>query len=168
MYSFFSESTSLYFFSTIIQANAAIISLAGVFIVFKIQGLQSSINVIRSSLYSESYYTTPDVVAEFDNKSLEKKKEKLSKQPFNTPRFHLWCNYLSEIDRIKSAIKLPAIISIISIVVFIVLLIFAYTIHNYGTACELIILVTSTLFEFMVLGIVIRSFYDLLFKIELP
>ena len=38
---FFSENTGLYFFSALLQANAAILAIVGVFMIFRLQSYQS-------------------------------------------------------------------------------------------------------------------------------
>ncbi len=50
----FTENTSLYFYSALLQANAAIIALVGLYTIFHLQNVNSTIEIIKSSLVNEN------------------------------------------------------------------------------------------------------------------
>ncbi len=45
----FSESTGFYSYSSLLQANAAILSILGIFTIFRVQSFQSAIETIKNS-----------------------------------------------------------------------------------------------------------------------
>jgi hypothetical protein len=74
----FSEYTGLYFYSSLIQANAAILSLLGVFIVFRIQLNKSSIENLKNfvlNLGLTRVQRLMDLTLEFERMNLNTKKE---------------------------------------------------------------------------------------------
>ena len=80
----FSNSTGLYLFSALLQANAAIIAIVGVFGIFRIQSLQSKIEYIKQGLLQPRGRDTYDgmsplEVHNFEELTFEKKEEKFTK-----------------------------------------------------------------------------------------
>ena len=72
---FYSPSTSLYFFSALLQANAAIFSIYGVFVIFKLQSIKSSIDSFITALMQDRGRSIHTVeVIDFDGMNIDEKK----------------------------------------------------------------------------------------------
>jgi hypothetical protein len=72
----FSESTGFYLYSSLLQANAAILSILGVFTIFRVQSIQAAIDIIKNAWIMPRgfYHPNIDVMTEFDNIRLGKKR----------------------------------------------------------------------------------------------
>ena len=80
----FSNTTGLYLFSALLQANAAIIAIVGVFGIFRIQSLQSKIEYIKQVLLQPGGRHSGDgmrsiSVHEFDELTIGEKEENFTK-----------------------------------------------------------------------------------------
>jgi hypothetical protein len=167
----FSDSTSLYFFSALLQSNAAIISLVGIFVIFKIQTLQSSIDIIKNSLMSDmGRWTTPSMIVELDILPLSNKIDRIEKDPYRNPyinpQVNTWVKKLKEIEKIKAKIKTPTILIVTSLIAFVIGLMFASYIHKLGDISEFIILSLSTSYEIIIVVFVFRTISDLIYLKE--
>jgi hypothetical protein len=130
---FYSKSSSLYFFSALLQSNAAIISLFGVFIVFRLQSLQTSLDLLKNTLMQDGgKMIQPNTVFRFDKMNLNEKEERVNTESKDSPlRFSLqaWLDQEREIDNVKRSIKNPAIS--ITITIIMVLNILGLICSNY-------------------------------------
>jgi len=149
----FDTSTGLYFYSSLIQANAAIISIFGVFFIFRLQSIQSSISEIYESLCRLNR-TNENAARAFRQMTFEQKKQKIDSSQGSIDilyEYKKWFMYESIINDTKTNLKKPTSILITIISIQILFLIFSNTTHNMGTAFELLCFLLLTVFEIYVL-----------------
>lgn len=166
----FSDATSHYFFSAILQANAAIIAIIGVFAIFKIQSLQSGIDSIKNALSIERGVSTnievdPSIIAIFDKKALQEKEKYLNEEIRYTAVWELlnsWIDKEKNINNFKSNLKKPTILIASGIVVGGIGLILANIIHEIGSGFELTVLFVINLFQIYIVYRVVKFIFDTL------
>ncbi len=111
------ENAGYYLFSSMLQAKAAILSLYGLFIIFKIQSLSSQIDFIKEIL---THNPNPNFIYLFDAKSMEEKEKAITVYSggydYRDNRYIAWVAKLRLIEKIKKSILLPLIITIISMI----------------------------------------------------
>ena len=149
----FSENTGLYLFSSLIQSNAAIISIFGVFFIFRLQSLLSSISEIYESLLNTNS-AVANGAREFRHLSIEEKKAKVDnykKENDIILEYKKWYKYEKSVIGIKNLIKKPSIIIITLISLQILFLILSNDIHKLGFQYELICFILVTIFQIYVL-----------------
>jgi len=151
---FFSDNSAYYFFSSLLQANAAILSIVGVFYIFRIQSLSSSIDVAKTALsQNPAKFTTPARIAAFDDENLEGKKHELEQMKNNEagnlilPFFGLWVKSEIEIDRLKNKARLPTILLAASLIIFTAGLLLAAYLHSLPFPVEFLTLLILSLLE---------------------
>jgi hypothetical protein len=144
---FFSTSTSLYFFSAFLQANAAILSIVGLFIIFKIQSLQSLIDIIE--------------FANSDLKEKQKKYAKISYDKYTMKKLSEWIEKENRIIDIKDMIKIPTILLSIGIITSGIGLIFSNFLHNSSFQYEASVLYSFLLYEIFTLYFVIKIIFKI-------
>lgn len=161
METFFSENSGFYFLSSLLQANAAILSITGVFYIFKIQSLQSSIDIIKSSLMADmGRRSWPEKILEFDKLSLVEKEKALLIKP--DPYIHIkpsivdWTTLERKISNVKAEVKPSLIILGIAIIVEAVCLFTANLIHQHNMV-EMIVLFLNLILEVIIVFVVIKN-----------
>lgn len=164
---FFSDNSALYLYSAILQANAALLSVTAIFVIFKIQSLQSSIDVKKTALSSDfGDHTNPSEVNIFDDMTIKNKKDwiqnRRASQYLTTPHFETWLRELEQIENIKMIIVIPTALMGISIPYFALSLYFAIYIHFLSAILESAIMIISIIFESFCLIYIIRSIFTLL------
>ena len=163
---FFHETSSLYFFSALLQSNAAIFSIVGVFIVFKLQSMQTPIDLLKNSLMQDrGRIIQPITVSRFDKKSLKEKDDYVNFMKDDQQlKYYLqnWVDQENKIDRVKSAIKSPAITITIVIILNILGLIFSNYIHSKNIYLELFILSIFVIIQIELLLLLVKSISQLL------
>lgn len=75
----FNDSTSLYFYSALLQANAAIIALIGLYTTFRIQSAYSSIESIKNYFLAGNQ-NIRDFGIEFEERTYDEKKRYLNEK----------------------------------------------------------------------------------------
>jgi hypothetical protein len=163
---FFSDSSSLYYFSALLQSNAAIFSIFGVFVVFKIQSIQSSIDLIKSRLMNDGrkIVQSTDVVR-FDDKDIDEKEVRISEIKDNGELvFHYtqWLDKEKEILKIKTGIKNPIVFIAIAIIMNALGLIMSSYIHQSGFNAEYLIMMIFLILEISLLITLISSINKML------
>lgn len=166
---FFSEYTALYFFSALLQANAAILAIAGVFFIFRIQTYQSSIDFLKNYLMNSGTLIGPYSVIEFNNLTQEVRKKRIEENEEKKYYelgviYHLenWIEKHDEILKVKSAIKPPTILLAIGIIINGLGLFFANFIHNSLFANEFIILIIFLIYEIVIIFLVVKGIHKAL------
>jgi len=163
---FFHETSSLYFFSALLQSNAAIFSIVGVFIVFKLQSMQTPIDLLKNSLMQDrGRIIQPITVSRFDKKSLKEKDDYVNFMKDDQQlKYYLqnWVDQENKIDRVKSAIKSPAITITIVMILNILGLIFSNYIHSKNIYLELFILSIFVIIQIELLLLLVKSISQLL------
>ena len=133
---FFSESTGLYLFSALLQANAAILAILGVFGIFRIQSLQSKIEYIKQGLLQPRGKTnrigmTPIEIHSFGEFTINEKKKKLSTYDGSyQPLLEYWINAEELAVPLKPIIIKSTASLGLSILIFTLSLIFSNLIHK--------------------------------------
>jgi len=85
-------SVPLYFFSSIFQGNASVLALVAIFIIFKIQSMESAISSIKSFLFSGSgrYFINEGTVFMFErNEDRDRIIKQQQSNPNNPTLFYL-------------------------------------------------------------------------------
>lgn len=158
---FFSENSSFYFLSSLLQANASILSISGVFFIFRIQSLQSSIDIIKSSLMSDrGNISWPGDIVKFDNLLLNDKESYLKSEQKNKYILQSLIDWTSKeklIHNIKKEIIIPTILIGTGIIVESICLFSANYVHVYFNLVEYYILFVNLLLELAIVFFVIKS-----------
>jgi hypothetical protein len=168
----FSESTGFYLYSSLLQANAAILSILGVFTIFRIQSIQSAIDTIKNSLVisNPNHYPSTEEMDEFDVYTTQEKMAKAkegygshqggsyhdsTKKNINH-RYVNWASKEDKIDKIKNSLLFPSILLAISIIAFAIFIILSKWIHCQGETVELFTFGFIVIFEIVVVFKVIK------------
>ncbi len=155
-----------YLYSALLQANAAILSIIGVFAIFKIQSLQSIIDTLKASrLPDPGISTTPTGVINFDKMTLVEKANHISTASINVTIkgvFESWLEKEIEIKKIIGIVKSPIIMLGCSIIAFALLIILIDTIYNLGTIAVLKTHIGMLYVEFIILVEIIRKILNII------
>ncbi|MDA3861042.1 MAG: hypothetical protein PF445_07425 [Melioribacteraceae bacterium] len=151
----FSENTSLYLYSSLLQANAAIIAIVGLFVIFKIQQMSSSIDVIKSSIMLDNgRRSTPEEVENFDRGTVQEKVNLLEVRRNGRgsylPLYESWLEKLKYIGRLKKKIVVPTIALTTMIILNTVALVLASHLNLYFPSIEVIVAYLITLIQIIV------------------
>ena len=146
----FSANTGLYLFSALLQANAAIFAIVGVFGIFRIQSLQSKIEFFKQGLIqpkgrsNRTEMLSEDII-KFDNFNLKDKTNYIEDSKTDDifkPLLRSWLNTETIIINFKSIIVSSMIYIGIGIIINTFFLINSNTIHKYFTIEAVIFLLT--------------------------
>jgi len=163
---FFSENSSFYFLSSLLQANASILSITAVFFIFRIQSLQSAIDIIKNSLMSDRGQSShPEEIISFSNLTLIEKKSYLKSIEANKnilSTLQDWTNKEDSIDIIKREIKIPSILIGLGIIIEAICLFSANYFHVYNSEIEYYVLFINLLLEMFIIFKVIKSIFNAL------
>lgn len=160
----FSSNTGLYLYSALIQANAAIFSIIGVFFIFRLQSVQSAITNIFNGLYNENIGVRQGAY-KFKNMSLEEKKiyiDSLSGDDHISNDYRTWFNYEEELEDNKSKIKTPLIVIAVLIILQIIFLVISDGINKLGFKYEISAFIIIVSFQIYVLSIVVNSILSII------
>ena len=156
--------TGLYFYSSLLQANAAIISIVAIFFIFRVQSLH---------LATEGYYNALIASCEnnlekklyhiFRSHSLKEKIEDVEKGNFNES-FHkdimLSCiDNIKVVNKTKGSIIFPMIILSIAIIINISGLLLTNFLHSLGSIIEIKFFSIVFLFQIYCLATLIKGVY---------
>lgn len=164
MEGFFSDSTGLYFFSALLQANAAILAIVGIFVIFKIQSFESGIDVIKNALSAERGISTtidsdPSIIVEYEWRSPDDRR--IFKQGIIDARvlrlLEDWDNKDEAINRIKSGLKYPSFILCLKIVFDAAGILIINGIHKFNNVGEAVIYLVFLAGQIYVFFVIIRS-----------
>ncbi|MDP8201494.1 MAG: hypothetical protein P9M11_05075 [Candidatus Tenebribacter burtonii] len=145
----FYEYTSIYLFSALLQANAAILAIVGVFGIFRIQSIQTKIDSMKNWVTSTKTGFDPDNMDDFDKKTPEEQKNQISnihESPLNKILTNI-LKYNYEISLIKPIIISSSKLLGFGIIIDAIGIICSKTIHNCSSIFELLILVLVLLFH---------------------
>ena len=166
----FSNNTGLYLYSALLQANAAILSLIGIYFIFKIQSLKSEIEAIKNYVFHNSgssaaktYYFDFDLVSILDKKQIIDKlieTKQIEKDPYH--KFSLWLSKETDIVLIIMSVKFPSLILAISIMIDAIFLVFAYQIHLQKYPYEILSFASILLLQLFTLIIIIRGIFKVM------
>jgi len=138
---FFSKNSGLYFFSSLLQADAAIFAIVGIFVIYKLQSVQSKIDSIRNYLLGQIGKTTDELeVQKFDELTTE---QKMNFEP-STDKLGLlynkWARLENANDFVKLVVRTPTLFIFIGLTFNSFGLTFASFIHNAGYCVEIIVI----------------------------
>lgn len=162
---FFSDNTGLYFYSAWLQANASIIAIFGVFVIYKIQAFQSSIDIIKGSLMGDlsRRVTTPDEVVTFDRMNIEDKNNYVkNRDPFLKKPLQDWVEKQQSIETLKSIVRIPTTLLAIGIGIDSLGLLFANYVNKCGEIVELSIFAFALFFHLFAIFEVVRRIFVIL------
>jgi hypothetical protein len=156
MESFFTENTTLYFYSALLQSNAAIIALVGLYRIFKIQSLQSRIQTIITSLIAAGAH---GLVREFEIANDEDRKkyieDRKSKDYYRS--LSSWMILLTQIKELRTGIILPTVLLTIALISDVIFLLFSSALHIYSPMLELVFAVMNLAYEILILIIISKG-----------
>ena len=162
---FFYEYTSIYLYSALLQANAAILAIVGVFGIFKIQSIQTKIDFLKNGLTSPpNTGWHPDDMDNFEKKSPEEQKIQIStihESPINIILTSIW-----KYNDLTSNIK-PIIVSSTKLLGFGILidalcLIFSKIIHNSSSILEFCLVMFIFIFHIFIIIHTVKSINKLI------
>ena len=163
----FSDNTSLYFFSALLQANAAILSLLAIFVIFRIQSLASSIDTRKFVLGSDLGVHIPShEINTFERMSIQEKKSEVDrlkgKGSALVAHFEAWVTYEEKIDGLRHSVIVPGALLAGSIFIFAVALGLASFIHSLSVYFEAALLAGSVSLEAFCLARVLASSFTMI------
>jgi hypothetical protein len=165
--SFFSDSSALYLYSALLQANAAILSLFAIFVIFRIQSLASSIDTRKFVLGSDlGRHVAAADINSFEIMSIQDKKSYIDcRQGKGIPilaHFEAWVSYEEKIEHLKHTIITPCTTLAGSILFFAFAVSIANFVHRLSVIGEAILMAFSILLEALCLGLVLRASFSLI------
>lgn len=159
-----SELTGLYFFSALLQADAAILGILGVFIIFRFQTIQNHIQQLRTLLLdritpegtrgAQVHYLS-DIIF-FERVTLKEKELFVKDRNFgdNHRLFVQWYNQEKEKVKIKNLIRLPVILLGIGLVLNMIFLSIAEIMYYSRIWFILIMVITIAYHIFLFINLV--------------
>ena len=143
-----SDNTALYFFSALLQADAAVVAVIAVVIVFKLQSLQAITSNLHSFIMHKSEPEDREVLIQFDKESYEGKETIASGKTGGIMAFLSHeLPYHKKMDVLKKKFVFPSICFAVLIILNIVGLIFASTLHQDCPRWEIIAVFANGLFH---------------------
>jgi hypothetical protein len=109
----FTEYSAYYFFSAWLQADAALISIIVIFVIFRLQTLNSRINDLKMALFNMPNRIFPADITKFERYSPLEREEFINKKSEDrytseiAKIFKYWDLTLEKVDYIKKDMKLP-------------------------------------------------------------
>ncbi len=158
----FDVNTGLYLFSALLQANAAIFAIVGVFGIFRIQSLQSKIEFFKQGLiqpkgrFNRTEMSSEDII-KFDEFTLEEKADYIKNSEIDDnfiPLLRSWFNTETIIINFESIIIISMIYLGIGIIINIFFLIYSNTIHKFFTI-EAVIFLLTFIYEIVLINMLI-------------
>lgn len=150
----FNENTGLYLFSALLQANAAILAIAGVFGIFKIQSINSKIDFLKNVLHYPhgrhmSTGLSPKDINSFEKKTHEEKVKQMSETKDDTIKIMLsdWVKYEKQIMTLNPIIINSSKYLGFGIIINAIGIIFSNLIHNMNICFESIIFLIVLVFH---------------------
>ena len=166
----FSENTGLYLYSALLQANAAILSLIGIYYIFKIQSLKLELEALKNYVFhnsgstaAKSYYYNFNMTDLTGKKNILEKiieTKQLDKDPYN--KFPTWFKIEIDIAFITKSVKFPSLLLAISIMLYAVCIVFAYQIHLQKSSYEIISFTVVLLVELYTIIMIIRGIFKVM------
>jgi len=155
---FFYDYTSIYLFSALLQANAAILAIVGVFGIFKIQSIQAKIDSMKNwSSFNTGW--DPNNMDAFEKKTAEEQKNQISdihESPLNNILTNI-LKYNDEISFIKPMIISSSKLMGFGIIIDTIGIICSKIIHNQSPFIELGILIIVLLFHLFLIVKTVQS-----------
>ena len=159
----FTENTGYYFYSSLLQANAAIISIFGVFFIYKVQSLQSSISEIFNSICSINSIAM-DYARKFKLMNLDQKKDKMkdyNNENTGSKFYRQWYENEVSLVKIKEKIVKPSILLTTAIILQSIFLLLSNDIHLQGGIYEVISFLLTIIYESYVLILLSKTIYEI-------
>ena len=170
---FFSENSSLYFFSALLQADAAIFSIMAIFLVFRLEAHESA----KSSIKLTMAQLTPKLIplawlALLDKNDIVEIERRVKDEEENCSGCDKgilalkksFVEHSKKIDKIKNTSIIPAIVLAVVIVLFAAGIFFSAYLHALPTAIEFIVLLFALIAQIIVLAVIVwavRTFVSL-------
>jgi hypothetical protein len=168
----FSDSTGLYLFSALLQANAAIIAIVGVFGIFRIQNLQSKIEYIKSGLLEPRGRGDRGGINSLKVQELEDMKLNEKEENYNTyndyckPLLRSWIHAEKTINILKPIITKSTIWLGVGIIINTLCLMLSYLIHKV-LFVEFTVFLIIFIYQIILVTILISNIKELLnFKLK--
>jgi len=136
---YFSDSTGLYFYSALLQANAAIIALIGLYTTFRIQSANSNVESFRNYFLAGNDVLR-DLGFRFDEMTLKRKQNNLSLDTSTGIEhriFQRWYDNLILINKFKIGIILPTTLIAIALISDSIFLFLTTSLHTLDTNIEI-------------------------------
>jgi len=134
------EYSGLYFYSALLQANAAIIALIGLYTIFRIQAAYTTIESLKSFLLAEHSGIREDALL-FDSMNFKEKTEEIKKYTANdglSKAYRRWHGQNRLIIKNKRGIIFPTILLGVALIADSFFLFITPTLHSNSPTQELI------------------------------
>jgi len=158
----FTENTGFYFYSTLIQSNAAIISIFGLFYIFKLQSIRSTIEEHYNSMIGVNTILNEEARI-FRFSTMKEKREIIDNYPRKNDVLQKYIKYYSLeelIIAIKQKMKFPTIALIVLMSFEIVFLLICSSIHKLGTFYEFLVFSVVLIFQVYILIVLGKAIID--------
>ena len=164
VYNSYSAGIGLYFYSSLLQANAALISIVAIFFIFRIQSLQSTVEGYYNALIASSVNNLErKFYHSFRSHTLEEKIIDVEKGNFNEEvHKEIMLSCIDNIKRIKCtkyAIIYPVIFLTVAIIINIIGLLLTNYLNSFGSALEIKIFLLVLVLEIYCLFSLIKGIY---------
>ena len=159
---FLDQSSSLYLYSALLQANASIIALIGIFFIYKFQAIQSDLNSTKGHLINKD--RTSGMVIRYDSfikQNISGKKKKLieyASDPLHDD-YSEWYKRELEVVQLKTKIKFPIFFLAVILISNSILLLLSSFLHNYYRTLEVVFGVSSLTLEIVIIIVISRLIY---------
>jgi len=161
---FFNDFSANYLYSSLLQANAAIFAITGIFVIFKIQSIDLHINLLLQQMIKIIPY---DSFAEFETKDLKDKNKCTEEYKQQFPKSaHLLLDNRMTLENCRknllSSLTVPLFILAVGILINSIGLFLANYIHNLNNAIEFKMLSVVIIIEFSIVIIVVSHIFKTL------
>ena len=155
----FTDSSGLYFYSALLQANAAIIALIGLYTIFRIQVAYTTIESLKAFLLAE-HSGIRDSALRFDSMDFKEKTEQIKKYTGDdslSKAYRRWHNQIELISQHKRGIIFPTVLLGIALVSDSIFLFLTSSLHHSDINIEINWAIANLIYEiFLVIVISYR------------
>ena len=148
----FSDSTSLYFYSAWLQANAAMFAIVFFLIIYKLQSLSTVINNIKMGIILASNMTIDgETMRMFDNLNTREEAIDNVDDDYWKEQLKIMSSSIEKTKNIRALVRPLFYILPISLMVNAVMITLSSLIHNLGYCYEAVSFIVVLIFQFFVL-----------------
>ncbi len=165
MWHLISNNSELYLFSALIQANAAVVALVGIFVIYKLQAYQYEIQTIKFFLSEAirqvgSNRKILDTRLKFEDMSNKDRDERIKEfgNSLITDYFIEWNNKLNIMTTVRKKIIAPTILLIILIMSNVIFLGYPSIINQFGK----IIIFIDVVFQAIVIAVIVYQIISII------
>lgn len=168
----YSDTTGLYFYSAWLQANAAIFAIVGIFAIYKLQTLTNKIDNMPTKLLMDGgQFVSKKDVKMFWIGNYHERDEILERllssknhgDQIAFEQFYKWQMAIEQVRPTKQALRAPMVIMALGMMAHSIMLVLSSYIHNHYQTIETYFFIGASIFQGIVLFLVIYRIKDLVF-----